>query len=73
MEPIVTIGIYVRTDDGSTLRYIEITDCLYCPEAGIELYPTRAAFQQLGATHHFDDVCQIWFRDGTKIPFESSD
>ena len=71
VEAIVTIGYYMKTRDGD-LYYVQIKECLYCPDAQAELYPTRAAFQQLNCSHHFDDLCFIHFADGTRVHFEDT-
>ena len=68
---VVTIGYYMRCRDG-VLKYFCVKDCLYCPEAQAELYPTRAAFEQLNSSHHFDDLCFIQFTDGSRVPFQST-
>ena len=72
VEALVTVGIYFYPVGSEKLCYIEIADFLYAPKAEVELYPTRAAFMQLAATHHFDDVCEIHFPDGIRLPFMST-
>ena len=73
VEAVVTIGYYVPVIGSERLHYFEVEDCLYCPAAQAELYPTRASFVQANRTHHFEPLCHIQCADGTQVPFDSTE